>query len=71
MLLPKSKISQGDARQGQGNKPWHGRRIWFFRLKALESGWITSRQIEAVRVTLSRTMKRDGRSGFEFFQINL
>ncbi len=38
-----------------------------FGLKVLESGWITSRQIEAVRVTLSRTMKRDGKIWIRIF----
>ncbi len=38
-----------------------------FGLKALEAGWITSRQIEAVRVTLSRTMKRDGKIWIRIF----
>ncbi len=38
-----------------------------FGLKTLESGWITSRQIEAVRVTLSRTMKRDGKIWIRIF----
>lgn len=38
-----------------------------FGLKALEGGWITSRQIEAVRVTLSRTMKRDGKTWIRIF----
>lgn len=38
-----------------------------FGLKALEGGWITSRQIEAVRVTLSRTMKRDGKIWIRIF----
>ncbi len=31
-----------------------------FGLKILESGWITARQIEAVRVVITRTMKRQG-----------
>ena len=38
-----------------------------FGLKALEGGWITARQIEAVRVTLSRTMKRDGKIWIRIF----
>lgn len=38
-----------------------------FGLKALDPGWITSRQIEAVRVTLSRTMKRDGKIWIRIF----
>ena len=31
-----------------------------FGLKILEPGWITARQIEAVRVVITRTMKRQG-----------
>ena len=32
-----------------------------YGLKAMEAGWITSRQIEAVRVTISRAMSRTGK----------
>ena len=38
-----------------------------FGLKALEIGRITSRQIEACRITLSRTMKREGRIWIRIF----
>src|SRR5690554_1974874 len=31
-----------------------------YGLKAMDSGWITSRQIEAARVALTRNMKREG-----------
>ncbi len=31
-----------------------------FGLKVLEAGWVTARQIEAVRVVITRTMKRQG-----------
>ena len=31
-----------------------------FGLKVLEGGWMTARQIEAVRVVMTRTMKRQG-----------
>ena len=38
-----------------------------FGLKALEPHWITSRQIEACRITLSRKMKRDGKVWIRIF----
>lgn len=46
-----------------------GARIDFgdFGLKALEPGWITQRQIEAARVTLTRMMKREGRVWIRIF----
>ncbi len=69
MLLPK-RVKYRKAMRGKvkGNET-RGTQIAFgsFGLKALESGWITSRQIEAVRVTLSRTMKRDGKIWIRIF----
>lgn len=38
-----------------------------FGLKALEPAWITSRQIEACRVALTRQMKRDGKVWIRIF----
>jgi large subunit ribosomal protein L16 len=38
-----------------------------FGIKSLEPGWITSRQIEAARITISRTMKREGRIWIRIF----
>lgn len=38
-----------------------------FGLKSLESGRITSRQIEACRITISRTMKREGKIWIRIF----
>jgi large subunit ribosomal protein L16 len=38
-----------------------------FGIKALEPGWITSRQIEACRVAMSRKMKRDGQVWIRIF----
>jgi large subunit ribosomal protein L16 len=69
MLLPK-RVKYRKAMRGKvkGNET-RGTEVAFgsFGLKALESGWITSRQIEAVRVTLSRTMKRDGKIWIRIF----
>ena len=38
-----------------------------FGLKAMEPSWITSRQIEAARVAISRTMDRGGKSWIRIF----
>lgn len=36
-------------------------------LKALEAGWITSRQIEAVRITISRRVRKVGKVWIRIF----
>ncbi|MCP3659558.1 MAG: 50S ribosomal protein L16 [Bacteroidetes bacterium] len=38
-----------------------------YGLKVLEPGWITARQIEAVRVVITRTMKRQGQVKIRIF----
>ena len=38
-----------------------------YGLKALEPGWITSRQIEAARIVLSRSIKKTGRVWIRIF----
>jgi large subunit ribosomal protein L16 len=38
-----------------------------FALKSLETGWITSRQIEASRITVTRAMKREGQVWIRIF----
>ena len=38
-----------------------------FGLKALEAGWITSRQIEAARIAMTRAMKREGQVWIRIF----
>lgn len=46
-----------------------GHRIAFgsFGIKALEPGWITSRQIEAARIAMTRAMKREGQVWIRIF----
>ncbi len=69
MLMPKRvkyrKMQRG-RRKGKANR---GHRVSFgdFGLKALEAGWITSRQIEACRVAMTRKMKRDGKVWIRIF----
>ena len=38
-----------------------------YGLKALEPGWITSRQIEAVRITISRRVRKVGKMWIRIF----
>jgi large subunit ribosomal protein L16 len=38
-----------------------------YGLKALEAGWITSRQIEAARITISRKVRKVGRMWIRIF----
>ncbi len=38
-----------------------------FAVKSLEPGWITSRQIEAARIAMTRTMKREGQVWIRIF----
>ena len=46
-----------------------GHKISFgsFGIKSLESGWITSRQIEAARIAVTRKMKREGQVWIRIF----
>jgi large subunit ribosomal protein L16 len=68
-LMPKKvewrKVSRGRMRgQTKG-----GALVSFgeFGLKALEPGWVTSRQIEAARVAISRAMSRTGKLWIRVF----
>ncbi|NWG27354.1 MAG: 50S ribosomal protein L16 [Ignavibacteriaceae bacterium] len=69
MLMPK-RVKYRKAHRGRrkGNAK-RGSSVAFgdFGLKALEPAWITSRQIEACRIALSRKMKRDGRVWIRIF----
>ena len=46
-----------------------GHRLAFgtFGIKSLEPGWITSRQIEAARIAMTRAMKREGQVWIRIF----
>jgi large subunit ribosomal protein L16 len=56
----KSKI-KGIAQRG------HTLSFGSFGVKALEEGWITSRQIEAARIAVTRAMKREGKVWIRIF----
>ncbi len=69
MLMPKRVKFRKAQRGRMAGKAKRGSSISFgdFGLKALEPHWITSRQIEACRVALSRKMKRDGKVWIRIF----
>lgn len=69
MLMPKRtkyrKMQKGRVK-GTAQR---GARIAFgdFAIKTLEPGWITSRQIEASRIAITRKMKRTGKVWIRIF----
>ena len=69
MLMPKRVKYRKSQRGRMTGKAYRGSTIAFgdFGLKAMECHWITSRQIEACRVALSRKMKRDGKVWIRIF----
>jgi len=71
MLLPK-KVKHRKWHKGRSRKrkvETRGLELSYgqFGLKALESSWITSRQIEAARKTITNYMKRNGRLWIRIF----
>ena len=69
MLMPKRVKFRKSQRGRRSGKAGRGYTVNFgdFGLKALEPAWITSRQIEACRVSLTRKMKRDGKVWIRVF----
>jgi large subunit ribosomal protein L16 len=69
MLMPKRVKFRKAHRGRRKGYAKRGSSVAFgdFGLKSLEPAWITSRQIEACRVALSRKMKRDGRVWIRIF----
>jgi large subunit ribosomal protein L16 len=69
MLMPKRVKYRKSQRGRMKGKATRGATVAFgdFGLKALEPAWITSRQLEACRVALSRKMKRDGKVWIRVF----
>lgn len=69
MLMPKRVKYRKSQRGRMAGKAHRGSKVSFgdFGLKAMEPHWITSRQIEACRVALTRKMKRDGKVWIRIF----
>ena len=69
MLSPK-RTKFRKAQKGRNRGLAHrGSTVAFgsFGLKTLEPGWITSRQIEASRIAVTRYMKREGKVWIRIF----
>jgi len=69
MLMPKRVKYRKSQRGKMKGNAQSGNYIAFgkYGLKALESGWITSRQIEATREAITRHVKRGGKVWIRIF----
>jgi len=69
MLMPKRVKYRKQQRGRMRGKAYRGGAIAFgeFGLQSLEPAWITSRQIEAARVAITRSIKRGGKMWIRIF----
>ncbi len=69
MLIPKRVKYRKQHRPDLAGKAKGGTDIGFgeFGLQALEAAWITSRQIEAARIAMTRYIKRGGKVWIRIF----
>ena len=69
MLMPKKVKFRKQQRGRMKGKAWRGSTLSFgeYGLKAMECGWITSRQIEAARIAMTRYIKRGGKVWIRLF----
>ena len=69
MLMPK-KVKHRKVHRGRRSGMSKGGNVVSFGdygLQALEAGWITSRQIEAARIAITRHIKRSGKVWIRIF----
>ncbi len=69
MLQPKKTLYRKQQKGKNRGMAMRGHNVAFgsFGMKALEHGFITSRQIEAARIALTRYMKREGKVWIRIF----
>ncbi len=69
MLMPRKVKHRKQHRGRMAGKAKGGTEISFgdFGIQALESGWITARQIEAARIAMTRHVKRGGKVWIRVF----
>ncbi len=69
MLMPKRVKHRKQMRGRRRGMSKGGTNVDFgeFGLKALETGWITARQIEAARIALTRKLQRGGKVWIRVF----
>ena len=67
--MPKKVKYRKQQRGRMKGKAWRGSSIAFgeYGLKAMDCGWITSRQIEAARIAMTRFIKRGGKVWIRLF----
>lgn len=69
MLVPKRVKHRREFRGKMRGEAKGGKEVTFgkYGLKALDSHWITNRQIEAARIAMTRYMKRGGKVWINIF----
>ena len=69
MLVPKRVKHRREFRGKMRGEAKGGKEVVFgeFGLQALDSHWITNRQIEAARIAMTRYMKRGGKVWIKIF----
>ncbi|HQV31237.1 MAG TPA: 50S ribosomal protein L16 [Calditrichia bacterium] len=69
MLMPKRTKYRRTHRGRRRGKAIRGSSVDFgqYGLKTMEAGWITSRQIEAARIAMTRYIKRGGKVWIRIF----
>jgi large subunit ribosomal protein L16 len=69
MLVPKRVKHRKMQKGRRRGKAWRGGELHFgaYGLQAMEAGWVTSRQIEAARVAITRHVKRGGKLWINIF----
>lgn len=69
MLMPKRVKHRKQHRPKVKGRAYKGNEIAYgeYGLQALEPGWITSRQIEAARIAMTRYIKRGGKVWIKIF----
>ena len=69
MLAPKKVKYRKKQKGNMAGKAYRGGDVSFgeYGLKALEPGWVTSQQIEAARIAMTRHVKRGGKIWIRIF----
>lgn len=69
MLMPKRVKYRKQHRGRRTGKAWRGSKISFgqYGLKTLDDAWLTSRQIEAARIAMTRYIRRGGKIWIRIF----
>lgn len=69
MLMPKKTKYRKQQKGRMKGKASRGNKLNFgdYGLQALECGWLTTRQIEAARIAMTRFIKRTGRIWIRIF----